>query len=43
MTFDNVIILIRSVCNKDKNNYWHKIFLEKALYDIPKNKFLHKI
>ena len=43
MTFDNVIILIRSVSNKDKNNYWHKMFLEKALNEIPKNKFLHKI
>ena len=43
MTFGNVIIIITSVCNKDKNNYWHKMFLEKALNNIPKNKFLHKI
>ena len=43
MTFDNVIILIKSVFNKDKTNYYYNIFLEKALYELPKNKFLYKI
>ena len=28
MTFHNVIILIKPVCNKDKNNYYYNIFLE---------------
>ena len=36
MTLGNVIILIMLVCNKDKNNYYYKIFLEKALYALPK-------
>ena len=30
MTFHNVIILIKSVWNKDKNSYYYNIFLEKA-------------
>ena len=38
MTFHNVIILIKTVFNKDKNKYYYNIFLERALY-----KFLHKI
>ena len=32
LSFHNVIILIKSVVNKDKNNYYGNIFLEKALY-----------
>ena len=36
MTFHNVIILIKSVFNKDKNNYYYNIFLEKASYELPK-------
>ena len=32
LTFDNVIILIKSVVNKNKNNYYYNIFLEKGLY-----------
>ena len=43
MTFDYVIILIKSVFNKDKTNYYYNIFLEKAFYELPKNKFLYKI
>ena len=43
MTFDNVIILIKSVFNKDKTNYYYNILIEKALYELPKNKFLYKI
>ena len=34
MTF-YVIILIKSIFNKDKNNYYHNIFLEKASYELP--------
>ena len=36
LTFHNVIILIKSVVNKDRNNYYYSIFLEKSLY---KDKF----
>ena len=32
LTFHNVIILIKSVVNNDKNNYYYNIFLEKGLY-----------
>ena len=38
--FHNVIILINSIFNKDKNNYYYNIFLEKASHDLPKKKFL---
>ena len=31
LTCHNVIILIKSVFNKDKNNYYYNIFLEKGL------------
>ena len=31
LTF-HVIILLKSVFNKDKNNYYYNIFLEKGLY-----------
>ena len=38
ITFYDVIILIISVFNKDKNNYYHyNIFLEKGSYELPKN------
>ena len=33
LTFHNVIILIKSVVNKNKNNYYYNIFLEKGSYD----------
>ena len=36
ITFYNVIILIKSVWNKDKNNYYYHIFLRKASYELPK-------
>ena len=29
-TLDNVIILVKSVVNKNKNNHYHNIFLEKG-------------
>ena len=32
LTFHNVIILIKSVVNKNKSNYYYKIFLEKVSY-----------
>ena len=32
LTFHNVIILIKSVVNKNKNNYYYNILLEKGLY-----------
>ena len=32
LVFHNVIILIMSVVSKDKNSYYHNIFLEKGLY-----------
>ena len=36
LTF-HVMIFIKSVFNKDKNNYYYNIFLEKGLYQLPKN------
>ena len=42
MTFHHVIILIKSVFNRDKNSYYN-IFLLKALYELPKNTWLHLI
>ena len=36
MTFYNVIILIKLLFNKNKNNYYYHIFLEKASYELPK-------
>ena len=32
LTFDNVIILIKSVVNKNKNKYYYNIFFEKGSY-----------
>ena len=37
MTFDDAIIHNTSVCNKDKNNYYNNIFLEKYSNQLPKN------
>ena len=36
LTLHNVIILIKSVLNKDENYYYFKIFLEKRLYQLVK-------
>ena len=36
MTFCAVIILIKSVWNKDKHNYCYNIFLEKDSNEFPK-------
>ena len=32
LTFQNVMILIKSVVNKNKNNYYYNTFLEKGSY-----------
>ena len=37
LAFRNVITLIKSVLNKDKNDYYYKIFLEKCSYQLAKN------
>ena len=37
MNFHDAVILITSVFNEDKNNYYYNIFLEKASYELPKN------
>ena len=36
MTLPNVTILVKSVWNKDKDNYQYNILLEKAYYKLPK-------
>ena len=36
LTLDNVIILIKSVSNKNQNHYYYNIFLEKCFYQLPK-------
>ena len=36
MTLHNVIKIVKSVWNKDKNNYYYNIFLEKSFYELPK-------
>ena len=36
LTLYNVIIHIKSVLNKDKNNYYYKKFLEKCSYQLAK-------
>ena len=36
--FHNVVILIKLVYNKDKNNYYCSIFLEKASHQLPTRK-----
>ena len=37
LTFLNVILLIKSVVNKNKNNYFYNIFLEKGSYKDKSN------
>ena len=37
LTFHSVIILIKPVLNKNKNNYYYNIFLEKGLYKDKSN------
>ena len=38
LTLHNVIILIKSVLNKDKDHYYYYIFLEKCSYYLAKKK-----
>ena len=37
LTFHKVVILIKSVVNKNKNNYYINVFLEKGFYDDKSN------
>ena len=37
LTSHNLIILIKSVVNKNKNNYYYNIFLEKGQYKDKSN------
>ena len=37
LTFRNVIILIKSVVNKNKNNYYYNLLSEKGLYKHKSN------
>ena len=37
LTFQNVIILNKSVLNKGQNHYYYSIFLEKGSCQLPKN------
>ena len=37
LTFHNIIIVIKSVLNKNKNEYYYIIFLEKVLYKDKSN------
>ena len=37
LTFHNVIILIKSFVNRNKNEYYYNIFLEKGSYKIKSN------
>ena len=36
LTLHNVVILIKTVLNKDKNHFYYKIFLEKSSYQLAK-------
>ena len=36
LTLHNVVILIKTVLNKDKNHFYYKIFLEKFSYQLAK-------
>ena len=37
LTFNHVLILIQSIFDKDKNNYYYNIFLKKVPYELSKN------
>ena len=36
LTFHNIIIIIKSVLNKDQNRYYYHIFLKKCSYQLTK-------
>ena len=38
MTFHDVIILIKSVWNKDQNHYYYNVFLKKVSNELLKKK-----
>ena len=42
LTFHNAVILTKSVFNKDKNNYYCNIFLEKCFDNYHKIKIIYK-
>ena len=46
-TLHDIILFIKWVFNKHNNNYYYNIFLEKSVYQLPKNndknKFLYKL
>ena len=37
LTFHDVVMLIKPVINKNKNNYYYNIFLEKSSYEYKSN------
>ena len=37
LAFHNIIITIKSVFNKNKNNYFFNVFLQNGSYETPKN------
>ena len=37
LTLHNCITLVKSILNKDQNRHYYNIFLEKGLYQLPKN------
>ena len=37
LTLHNVLILIKSVFDKNQNHYYYNIFLKKSSYQLPKN------
>ena len=43
LTFHNVLILIKSVVNKSKSNYYYNMFLEKGSYKDIKINLIHNI
>ena len=39
LTFHNVIVLIKSVANESKNNYYYNMFSEKGSYKEPNTQY----
>ena len=39
LTLHNVVILIKSVFNKDQNHYFYYIFFEKCSYQLSQNRW----
>ena len=36
LTLHNIVILIQSLLNKNKNHYYYNVFLERCLYQLAK-------